>query len=115
MPPSNIVIDEVPVALAARPANITPVEATVEEEEEVIADDEVTIEEEETPLADEVTEIEEEETPLAVPVDNCMIHWLILILTAAYAVYEIVRGFARKKKINELTDSESFGKSDANA
>ena len=49
-------------------------------------------------LADEVTEIEEEETPLAVPVDNCMIHWLILILTAAYAVYEIVRGFARKKK-----------------
>ena len=114
LPPSNIVIDEAPTALAARPAAITPVEPTVEEEE-VVADDEVTIEEEETPLADDVVTIEDGETPLAVPTDECMIHWLILILTAAYAIYEIVRGFARKKKINELTDNESLNKSDANA
>lgn len=76
-----------------------------------------TIDEEQTPLApaisdneqsgndgskeQEVTTIEEEEAPLAAP-GNCWIHWLILLLTVVYTVYELVRCIARNKKINEL-------------
>ena len=82
---------------------------------------EVEIEEEETPLAPAIEDneaegdgivitetdsdivIEEEETPLGV--GNCWIHWLILILTAVYTVYELVRAISRNKKIRELTDN----------
>jgi len=113
--PSVVTFEEAPVALAARLRTVTPVEATVEEETPAMEADDVVIADENTALADEVTEIAEEETPLAVPVDNCPIHWLILILTAAYAIFEIVRGFARKKKIDELTEGESINKSDAKA
>lgn len=101
-----------PVNVVVAPADEEPVD------EEPVEEAPVEIEEEETPLApaiedDEadkdgiaITEtdggviIEDEETPLGV--GNCWIHWLILILTAVYTVYELVRAISRNKKIKEL-------------
>lgn len=96
------------------PVNVIP--APVEEpvEEEPVVEEPVEIEEEDAPLAPaiedqdnsddaEVVNIEEEETPLAA--GNCWIHWLILILTAVYTAYELVRAIARNKKIKELADN----------
>lgn len=57
-----------------------------------------------TTAEQEVVEVEEEETPLAVAPANCWIHWLILILTAAYTVYELVRSIRRNKQIKELEE-----------
>lgn len=90
-----------------------PTPVPVPEEEEVV----VIEEEEETPLAEtpeevveeetpapeqEVVEIEEEETPLAVLESDCIIHWIILLITALYAVYGVARAVARNKKIRQL-------------
>lgn len=96
------------------PVNVIP--APVEEpvEEEPVVEEPVEIEEEDAPLAPaiedqdnsddaEVVNIEEEETPLAA--GNCWIHWLILILTAVYTAYELLRAVARNKKIKELADN----------
>lgn len=80
------------------------------------AEEVVVIEEEETPLVEtpeevveetpapeeEVVEIEEEETPLAVLEGDCIIHWIILLITAMYAVYGVLRAVARNKKIRQL-------------
>ena len=95
------------------PVDPTPVEPVVEEP---VVEEPEEIEEVETPLAPvieeentgnsgdaEVVNIEEEETPLAA--GHCWIHWLILILTAVYTVYELVRAIARNKKIKELADN----------
>lgn len=88
-----------------------------------VAEEVVTVEEEETPLAPavpeedkkddgaveaagRVTDIEEEATPLAAPAADCQIHWLILLLTAAYTAYELVRGIRRNKQIKELETRE---------
>ena len=49
-----------------------------------------------------VVSIEDEEAPLAAAV-NCWIHWLILLLTAIYTIYELVRAIHRNRKINELS------------
>ena len=49
-----------------------------------------------------VVSIEDEEAPLAATV-NCWIHWLILLLTAIYTIYELVRAIHRNRKINELS------------
>ena len=57
-----------------------------------------------TTAGQEVVEVVEEETPLAVAPANCWIHWLILILTAAYTVYELVRSIRRNKQIKELEE-----------
>ena len=104
-----------PVNVIAAPADEEPVV------EEPVEEEPVDIEEEETPLAPAIEDneaegdgivitetdgdiiIEEEETPLGV--GNCWIHWLILILTAVYTVYELVRAISRNKKIRELTDN----------
>ena len=101
------------------PVNVipAPVEEPAEEEpvvEEPVVEEPAEIEEEDAPLAPaieeqdnsddaEVVNIEEEETPLAA--GNCWIHWLILILTAVYTAYELVRAIARNKKIKELADN----------
>lgn len=58
-----------------------------------------------TTAGQEVVEVVEEETPLAVAPANCWIHWLILILTAVYTIYELARAIARNKKIKELADN----------
>ena len=120
-PTPTPVVEEVPVITVneeSTPTTVRTISTTtstpvVEDEEE----DVVVVEEEETPLADapekekettdevqDVVNIEEEETPLAAG-GNCWIHWLILLITAAYTLYELVRCVARNKKIKELSDS----------
>ena len=79
------------------------------------------IEEEPTPLAptepeEELIGIEEEDVPLAVPThDDCWIHWLILLLTAIYTVYQLARGYNRKKKIDELQEAQEQDHAHVNA
>jgi hypothetical protein len=71
--------------------------------------DEVTIADEDTPLAsgtdEEVTdnevEINDEETPLAAAEDNCIIHWIIFLLTLIAGIYNLVRAYVRSRKDNE--------------
>lgn len=71
-------------------------------QEELLKKETPEIDDNNTPGEDavEVVDIEEEETPLAGA--HCWIHWLILILTAAYTVYEVIRSIARNKRIKEL-------------
>lgn len=108
VPTVPAVVPTVPVNVVTVPDVETPVVA----EEPVVEE----IEENETPLAPvieeenngnsgdtEVVNIEEEEAPLAAA--HCWIHWLILILTAVYTVYELVRVIARNKRIKELADN----------
>ena len=104
---------------AAAPAGNTTV-ATVQQvagaRQQPVA--QTVIEEETTPLAPAATEepeqeiaattnnnnvvsIEDEAAPLAASA-NCWIHWLILLLTVVYTVYELIRCINRNKKINEL-------------
>lgn len=113
LPPSTIIIDEAPVALARVPAAVVeeePIDPTVVEEPEEEPLEE--IEEPEVPLA----QIEEDEVPLAPGIDEiCWIHWLILILTAFYTLYEVARGLARKKRINELAEAQESKKSHTTA
>ena len=103
VPAATTVVPTAPVNVVTVPEPETPV---VEEEPEEI-------QEVETPLAPgiddnntpgeeavEVVDIEEEETPLAGA--HCWIHWLILILTAVYTIYEVIRSIARNKRIKEL-------------
>ena len=110
-------------------ANIQPVNPTPAQGNQNAAAQQVTvIDDEETPLAGnaddvedgqnvdaddvedgqnndaEVVEIEDEEAPLAAGHGHCWIHWLILILTVIYTVYELVRCINRNKKINELKE-----------
>lgn len=96
------------------PVNVIPAPVEEPAEEEPVVEEPAEIEEEDAPLAPaiedqdnsddaEVVNIEEEETPLAA--GNCWIHWLILILTAVYTAYELVRAVARNKKIKELADN----------
>ncbi len=92
--------------------NDIAVDEEVEEDSEIVdeaGDDIVQIEDEETALSsgivedganDEVVTIEDEETPLAG--GHCGVHWLILILTLIYTVFELVRSISRNKRINEL-------------
>ena len=112
LPPSTIILDEVPVALAAAPV-IEEVEPTpVVEPEEPGPEPLEEIEEPEVPLA----QIEEEEVPLAPGIDDsCWIHWLILLITALYTIYEIARGLARKKRINEMTEANETSHSHTTA
>lgn len=117
-PETTVTTVEVPTTVAN--ATTTPaVPTTVQTQNEVTPVEPTVIEEEQTPLApainddnqngnggskeQEVVEIEEEEAPLAAP-GHCWIHWLILLLTVVYTVYELVRCIARNKKINELQD-----------
>lgn len=118
LPPTFVPLDDEPVALAAPPAAApaAPEEAPAEEPGPTV------IEEEPTPLApaepeEELAEIEEEDVPLAVPTqDDCWIHWLILLLTAIYTVYQLARGYNRKKKIDELQqDAQEQGHAHVNA
>lgn len=84
-------------------------EAPVEEPAEAPAVDEPekTVEEVKAPEEEkeqEVVAIDDEDTPLAS--GTCNIHWLILLLTAIYTVFELVRSVQRNKKIKE-NDAET--------
>lgn len=91
------------VAAAAPAAAPAPVETPVVEVEEEATPLAPDVESEEDVLAaGRVTEVEEEAVPLAAEVDgNCMIHWMILLLTACYTAYELVRSIRRNKQIKE--------------
>lgn len=81
-----------------------------------------TIDDDDTPLAPSIEEdgdvegvdrvptetIEEEDVPLAADLrtNGCWIHWLILLLTAIYTVYNVTRAIIRARKINEATASK---------
>lgn len=52
---------------------------------------------------DVVVEIEEEEVPLAAH-SSCSVHWIILIVTLLYTVFELIRGISRGKRISELKE-----------
>lgn len=78
--------------------------------ETVSADEVVEIEEEKTALAAGAEEgdgaqvdIEDEEVPLAAH-NSCYIHWIILIVTLLYTIFELIRGISRGKRINELKE-----------
>ncbi|MST58317.1 HlyD family secretion protein [Waltera intestinalis] len=118
-PETTVTTVEVPTTVAN--AATTPAAPTTVQTQNVVAPAEPTvIDEEQTPLApainddnqngnggskeQEVVEIEEEEAPLAAP-GNCWIHWLILLLTVVYTVYELIRCIARNNKINKLQDN----------
>ncbi len=88
-----------PVAEPAAPA--APTVEVIEEEETPLAPA-APVEEDNTEEAQEVVQIEEEEAPLAAGMGNCWIHWMILILTAAYTVYELVRSIKRNKQIKDM-------------
>lgn len=120
-PAPTPVVEEVPVITVNEESTPTTVRTIATTTSTPVVDDEeedvVVVEEEETPLADapekekettdevqDVVNIEEEETPLAAG-GNCWIHWLILLITAAYTLYELIRCVARNKKIKELSDS----------
>ena len=120
-PAPTPVVEVVPVITVNEESTPTTVRTIATTTSTPVVDDEeedvVEVEEEETPLADapeeekettdevqDVVNIEEEETPLAAG-GNCWIHWLILLITAAYTLYELVRCVARNKKIKELSDS----------
>lgn len=89
-----------PAVVAAAPE---PAEAPVVEVEEEATPLAPAVEPEEDVLAaGRVTEVEEEAVPLAAEVDgNCMIHWMILLLTACYTAYELIRSIRRNKQIKE--------------
>lgn len=70
------------------------------------------LEDEEVPLANvtddnakqEVTALEDEAVPLAAnPAgeDNCIIHWIMMILTIVFAGYNVVRAVLRQKKMHK--------------
>jgi uncharacterized repeat protein (TIGR02543 family) len=111
--------DEVQEIIIEEPiVPLTPVVPTTPVEEEVIvipeeevaltpaveepAVEEPAVEEPTEQVSEATTTIEEEEAPLAVLESDCIIHWIILLLSAAYAVYGVVRAMARNKKIREL-------------
>ncbi len=92
---------------------VEPVEETEETgiAEDTSEDEVVEIEDEDVALSsgadvnsdDVVVEVEEEEVPLAAH-SSCSVHWIILIVTLLYTVFELVRGISRAKRISELKE-----------
>lgn len=115
--PLTIVPTDDAVVVAQAVAPVAPV-APILDDAVDIEDEEVALaaapEENETEGTDaseetELVNIEEEETPLAATHENdCIIHWIILLLTLAYVVFALCRAIARQKKIKELAN-ESEG------
>lgn len=89
-------------AVTAPAVNAPIVEAENDAEEIEIVDEAVALadgdaddEDAKTPA---VTTIEEEAAPLAAAEDNCIIHWIILLLTFICGGYHLVRAFFRKNE-----------------
>ena len=87
----------------------TPVRQQQAAQQPQDAEEPVVLEDEEVPLANitddnakqEVTALEDEAVPLAAnPAgeDNCIIHWIMMILTIVFAGYNVVRAVLRQKK-----------------
>ena len=109
---------EVPVPVVEEePAPVPVVVVEPEPEAPIVDEPIVEVEEEDTPLApavpgddntngeaQEVVNVEDEDVALAAGNGNCWIHWLILLLTAAYTLYELVRSVRRNKQIKDLEE-----------
>ena len=103
-----VVNNEEPVVNNEEPA-VNNEEPVVNNEQEI-----VDITDEEVPLNSSVENgvskneeqpvviIEDEEPPFSSGIGHCWIHWLILILTVVYTIYELVRTGKRNKIIREL-------------
>lgn len=105
---------QTPVTPAQTPITQTQVAQTPVRQQQAAqqpqdAEEPVVLEDEEVPLANvtddnakqEVTALEDEAVPLAAnPAgeDNCIIHWIMMILTIAFAGYNVVRAVLRQKK-----------------
>ena len=87
----------------------TPVRQQQAAQQPQDAEEPVVLEDEEVPLANvtddnakqEVTALEDEAAPLAAnPAgeDNCIIHWIMMILTIVFAGYNVVRAVLRQKR-----------------
>ena len=57
--------------------------------------------------SDDVKNIEDDATPLAATENNCIIHWIILVLTLVCGVYNLVRVFVRKNENSEDIDNNN--------
>lgn len=70
---------------------------------ETTTDTEETINDENTPLASKSKseKISDDKTPKGVTKDTCYIHWIMLILTALFGIYNIVRVVKGNKKESE--------------
>lgn len=107
-------VAQIPVTPAQTPVTQaqvaqTPVRQQQAAQQPQDAEEPVVLEDEEVPLANvtddnakqEVTALEDEAVPLAAnPAgeDNCIIHWIMMILTIVFAGYNVVRAVLRQKK-----------------
>lgn len=105
---------QTPIAPAQTPVTQTQVAQTPVRQQQAAqqpqdAEEPVVLEDEEVPLANvtddnakqEVTALEDEAVPLAAnPAgeDNCIIHWIMMILTIVFAGYNVVRAVLRQKR-----------------
>jgi len=114
----NVVIPDAPVAQAATPDAVNQ-NVTVQTPGNGTTNTNTTIEDEETAQAaepnavaideaDTVT-IPEEAVALAPRyMNDCAIHWIILLLTLCYSIFAMARAFARHRQINEMIDNEDM-------
>ena len=114
--PAQTTVNVIPPAVENEEPVVNNEELVVNNEEPVVNNEQeiVDITDEEVPLNSSVENgvskneeqpvviIEDEEPPFSSGIGHCWIHWLILILTVVYTIYELVRTSKRNKIIREL-------------
>ena len=114
--PAQTTVNVIPPAVENEEPVVNNEELVVNNEEPVVNNEQeiVDITDEEVPLNSSVENgvskneeqpvviIEDEEPPFSSGIGHCCIHWLILILTVVYTIYELVRTSKRNKIIREL-------------
>ena len=114
--PAQTTVNVIPPAVENEEPVVNNEEPVVNNEEPVVNNEQeiVDITDEEVPLNSSVENgvskneeqpvviIEDEEPPFSSGIGHCWIHWLILILTVVYTIYELVRTSKRNKIIREL-------------
>ena len=114
--PAQTTVNVIPPAVENEEPVVNNEEPVVNNEEPVVNNEQeiVDITDEEVPLNSSVENgvskneeqpvviIEDEEPPFSSGIGHCCIHWLILILTVVYTIYELVRTSKRNKIIREL-------------
>ena len=114
--PAQTTVNVIPPAVENEEPVVNNEEPAVNNEEPVVNNEQeiVDITDEEVPLNSSVENgvskneeqpvviIEDEEPPFSSGIGHCWIHWLILILTVVYTIYELVRTSKRNKIIREL-------------
>ena len=114
--PAQTTVNVIPPAVENEEPVVNNEELVVNNEEPVVNNEQeiVDITDEEVPLNSSVENgvskneeqpvviIEDEEPPFSSGIGHCWIHWLILILTVVYTIYELVRTSKRNRIIREL-------------